>query len=159
MITPCPVFRSQFSSIQHQWEKQVRGKQSKAGPCGTFAIFAIELEHKIFFILLYVPLPGYKSHFCLKIECLGICWNLRLILKATSILNHFQCLKKLSKLSGTLEIVASTIKETESPHKKLLKSVREVNTPFQLRDPKGSWGMINWVYCTIYFYNWKMCLS
>lgn len=76
---------------------------------GIFAIFAVELEHKIFFIILYLPLLSYMSYFCLKNECLDICWSLSLILKAASILNRFQCLRKLSRHAGALEIISSTV--------------------------------------------------
>lgn len=72
MITPCPVFRSQFSSIWPECEKW--GKRSKAGSCriryfcNTCRIRTQNILHRPL-----SPTPAFYFLLCLKLECLDIC--------------------------------------------------------------------------------------
>lgn len=66
---------SQVSSLSERNKSEENSQKQVLVGLGMFAIFAIELDHKIFFILLYLPLPGCMSYFCLKK------WMFRYLLK------------------------------------------------------------------------------
>lgn len=141
MITPSPVFRSQFSCFQLELKEEARGKHSKTGCCKT-GYFCNILNSIRTQSSLYPPLssfPGFMSHIGLKK------WVLRYLLKFEfdckscfnfKLFSAFE--EKVSQQAGTWKIFSSTIWQTEKRHKKLLKTARGVSTPLQLRDPEGS---------------------
>lgn len=63
---------SQISSLSERNKSEESSQKQALLEFGIFAIFAIELEHKIFFVLLYLPLLGYMTYFSLKNERLHI---------------------------------------------------------------------------------------